>query len=110
MRWLARGACVYDVQFMMQEEQDAIVGRVVREKREKETKLACLRAEADRLGRVFSQLGEILRANPEDVVVVNMSDSRPGTFKAEDISTNRLTELTDEIRKTTQELEQIADT
>ncbi len=53
---------------MSQEEQDAIVGRTVRELREAKERLAMLKAEAGRRGERLKNAGHFLAAYPEYMV------------------------------------------
>ncbi|HET9181916.1 MAG TPA: hypothetical protein VFP59_07275 [Candidatus Angelobacter sp.] len=50
---------------MSKEEEYAIIGRLVEEKKETETRLRALRDKAERFGVMFVQLGQMLRETPE---------------------------------------------
>src|ERR1051326_5300053 len=52
---------------MTQENQDAVIGRIVREKKQAENQLVLLRAEADKLGSILVELGQMLKVQPEHV-------------------------------------------
>ncbi len=54
--------------FMTQQEQDAVVGRLIREQRETDEFIAKLDAEAQRLGQAYSELGQALTTNPEGIL------------------------------------------
>jgi hypothetical protein len=53
---------------MSEEQKDAVIGRVLRERKETQTHLAALKAEATRLGRKMMQLGQLLSSNAANVV------------------------------------------
>jgi len=53
---------------MTEEQRDATVGRVTREKKEADRDLAALRSEAVRLAAIFSRLGQVLKEHPEHVI------------------------------------------
>jgi hypothetical protein len=50
---------------MDEDQKDAAIGRVVREKKEAEHELALLQAEARKFGEMFLALGASLNASPE---------------------------------------------
>jgi len=54
--------------FVSQQEQDAVIGRVVREHREASRKLELLNAEANRIGKQLEAVGGILLRYPERLV------------------------------------------
>jgi hypothetical protein len=64
---------------MSEEQKDAVIGRVLRERKETQTHLSSLKAEATRLGRKMMQLGQLLSSNAANVVFrgqsVNIKDS-----------------------------------
>jgi len=52
---------------MSQEEQDAAIGRLVREKKEAETKLVNLKARTKELGHRYREFGETLSIDPDAI-------------------------------------------
>lgn len=56
------------VHLMSQEDQDAVVGRVIREHKASQQKLAALECEASRMARALSQVAQALRECPETVL------------------------------------------
>lgn len=90
--------------FMSQQEQDAVIGRVVRERQEAHKTLAVLDSEAKRLGKQLSGLGEMLQIRPATIVFENqmvaVHHKRQGDplFNPNDISVERIIKLTEEIR------------
>ena len=53
---------------LSEEQQDAVIGRVLRELKETKQKLAKLRAEADRIGQALGRIGQTLVSNPQSLV------------------------------------------
>ena len=53
--------------FMSEESTDAVIGRVVREFKENSQRLEVLKAEAEKLAKYLSTIGEELKSNPERV-------------------------------------------
>jgi len=91
---------------MSQEEQDAVVGRVLREHLAAKTKLASLKAEAYKFGEFFAQLGAHFKTSPQ--LILLSKDGEPpaiGTNPFKIPSVDTLQKLTNDIR-TTMELEQ----
>ncbi|HTC92980.1 MAG TPA: hypothetical protein VK699_05960 [Terriglobales bacterium] len=89
---------------MSPEDQDAAIGRVVRERRELQIRLAALESEAGNLGVVLANLGALLQARPEDVVFENHPApaellGRAPVFKQGDVLASRVIHIVDEIRK-----------
>lgn len=98
--------------FMTQEDQDAVIGRVVRERRDLQTKAGALEAEAQNIGMMFAQLGQMLRDYPERVVF----ESHPApaellgkvpVFKQADINSQKVLKLVDDLRETRRALQNI---
>jgi hypothetical protein len=58
---------------MSPEDQDAVVGRLVRDRREVREQKAALEVEAANLGAIFQQLGELLQRSPVSVVFENQA-------------------------------------
>lgn len=91
--------------FMSQDEQDAVIGRVVREHKAESSKLALLRAEADRIGNQLSNIGIILASEPHSLirqgegVPTELIGPKLRSVNAEDIDFERVMKLTKEIRE-----------
>jgi hypothetical protein len=90
---------------MTQEDQDAVIGRVVRERRELQAKLAALEVEAEKLGMMFQQLGQMLRDSPDMIVFENHpAPAEIGVhvplFKQASISAQPVIQLVDDLRET----------
>jgi|SRR5215471_1642549 len=95
---------------MTQEDQAAVIGRLVLERRDLQTKLTALEAEAQRLGEIFAAMGSLLQQRPEQIVFENHpapAGAGTGTplFKLTDISSERLIKLVDDLRETKRALE-----
>jgi hypothetical protein len=92
------------------EEQDAVIGRVTREGKETERRLAALKSEAKAMGDLFSRIGYKLKDNPEAVffegqaVPAEIIAMREAGLKATDVDAGRLMALTDDIRNTAAKL------
>jgi len=56
---------------MSQEEQDAAIGRLVREKKEAETKLVSLKARTMELGNRYRELGKTLSIDPGAITFID---------------------------------------
>ena len=97
--------------FMAQEEKDAVIGRVARERKEAETLVASLRSEARCLGELFSDIGNRLINEPEYVVFeeggsTNIRYVRLGqALSAKKIDGSRLIKLTADLRGALDRLE-----
>jgi predicted trehalose synthase len=92
----------YDVHggyFMSDEQQDAVIGRVLRELKEAKQKLARLRAEADRIGQALGRIGQTLVSNPQSLVFASGSINVP--------THEELASLTNDIRNTMQEVDRL---
>jgi hypothetical protein len=62
---------------MSEEEQNAVVGRVLTRKRNLEKRVALLEQEAKRYGEILVQVGSGLRVRPEDVFFLGQSTPAP---------------------------------
>jgi hypothetical protein len=99
--------------FMTQEDQDVVVGRIVRERREAGARLAALQAEASKFGVLFFHLGQLLQQNPESINFENipmpLDFQRPNLplFKQADISSQKIYQLVKDIQDTMLELKGI---
>jgi hypothetical protein len=93
--------------FMDEDQKDAAIGRVVREKQEAERELALLQAEARKFGEMFLALGASLNASPEYItferqeVDIRYHSPRGNNrvYKSEEINGARLIMLTHDIRE-----------
>src|SRR5947207_50274 len=89
---------------MSQEQQDAAIGKVVRERNKAEKHLGVLRAEASRLAGIFDQLADFLAHNPQQIVFeLDSNDvkyAQAPRFNKSDLSAEDIIKLTDEIRDT----------
>jgi predicted nucleic acid-binding Zn-ribbon protein len=100
---------------MSEEQKDAVIGRVLRERKETQTHLAALKAEATRLGRKMMQLGQLLSSNAANVVFrgqsVNIKDSssQHTLFAVTDFDIQRIVTLTNEIKDTIEKLDHLND-
>lgn len=96
--------------FMSQEEQDAVIGRVVREHKAATTKLAYLRSEATRLGQELSAIGQALMSQPDSLI--RRGEDMPGRFAGpqlhivnpEALDLEKIMRLTKEIRERMKEI------
>lgn len=90
---------------MTQADQDAVIGRIVRERAETERNISALESEAGRLGAMYRVIGDILATRPEALVFENVprpveySQGASHIFNAKDIDGNRLVSLTSELRE-----------
>jgi hypothetical protein len=92
---------------MDEDQKDAAIGRVVREKKEAERELALLQAEARKFGEMFLALGASLNASPEYItfgrqeVDIRYHSPRGNNrvYKSEEINGARLIMLTHDIRE-----------
>lgn len=98
---------------MTQQEQDAAVGRLVREVTEKNARIGALRAELCRIGHSLSQLGDELVRDPEHatfegqaVDVRYITEGKPA-FQTADINAHRLMDLTNDLRSNLSQLDQL---
>jgi len=93
---------------MSDEQKDAVIGRVARERSEAKKHLSALRVEAMRIGHVFSDIGRHLQTDPEHVVFerepVSAIYSNPRldnlAYRQSDINSDAVLKLTNEIRGT----------
>jgi len=90
--------------FMSQDEQDAVIGRVIRQHKEVSVKLGTLKAEAQRFGVMLVGVGEALRQHPEALLQQGESfrgeiiQRSPLQFPIDFPSAEKLQKLTTEIR------------
>ncbi len=91
---------------MSHDEQNATLGRILRERKEAQQHLQLLRSEARRIGAAMVKLGQQLQNEPEHVQFFGVqSDSRYRTtidsFERTDFDAAMLTRLVTEIRDET---------
>lgn len=98
--------------FVSEEQQDAVIGRVARERSEAKKKLALLRAEAVRIGQTLADIGRRLQIDPQyvvferepvNIIYSNSKLNNPPLRKA-DINGDEILKLTNDIRATTDNL------
>lgn len=90
---------------MTESAQDAVIGRVVRERSEAQRQVDLLTTEASRLGRIFGELGGGLQNDPAHVVFDGQGvaheylrgDGKP-LYQAEDIRGDKVATLVDDLR------------
>jgi hypothetical protein len=96
---------------MSQEERDATIGRVVREKKETEKQIATLEAATQHLGEIFATIGAMLKNQPAQVTFNGVSTdakySHPPYFDARDIDGGQIIKLTNELRSALDRLERL---
>jgi hypothetical protein len=100
--------------FMTQEDQDLVIGRVVRERKEAETRLAALREEAHKYGELFAYVGGMLQTNPEHIMFEQAPiplefQSRQPLMKHENLSSAKVYKLVSDIQETMLTLKRIND-
>ena len=89
---------------MSVEDQDALIGRVLRQKKDADRRLAMLLAEAKRIGENLRNLSALLTGNAQyiwfDGVSTNTGYRHPSadTFKLADIDGQKIAALTSQIR------------
>jgi hypothetical protein len=101
---------------MSNEEQDAIVGKTLRERNEAVKRLAALVTKAQKIGDALSRLGNDLQGSPENVIFDQQPhDVRFGAkdgyvFHKKDLNADEIYALCDEIRKTKIESDRLTST
>jgi hypothetical protein len=99
--------------FMTEEGQDAIIGRVVREYAATSKKLAALQSEARSAGNDMRNLGRVLEASPEHITFnggpMEIRFEPRVDFDAKRLNLERISELCAEIRTLTIELDKLAE-
>ena len=60
-----------DRYFMTEEQKDAVIGRVLREKREADHHLALLKSEAKRVADRLNEIAALIQDNPQSIVFEN---------------------------------------
>lgn len=111
MKYLVNGDTV---PYMTDEQKDAQLGRLIREHKDLTNTIASLRAEARRIGGIYSSVGRVLSGSPENLIFDKEShdirfSERQGFFlQPREIDAKRLLELTNEIRESIVKQSQIA--
>jgi hypothetical protein len=99
--------------FVSEEQKDAVIGRVVREKVGVEKEVALLRIEARRLGQVLYLIGKDLTERPEHVGFsgvggnIKYAQSSATLFEARDIDGNQIVKLVTDLRTALDKLERL---
>jgi hypothetical protein len=89
---------------MSQEQADAVVGRLVRERSEAQKHLTLLQAEARELGKLFSGLGDMVQ--PDKLYNISLESYQP--YLSKEIYDN-IAKLRTGIRETEQNLAKLND-
>jgi len=98
---------------MSSEQRDAVIGRVLRERKEVEGRLAALEAETGKISQRLGELGEMLDRSPQDVWFHGQSVGMEGyaprsaSFNIADFNIQRVIDLTNEIRDTREKLDRL---
>lgn len=95
---------------MTSQEQDAVVGRLMREQKETDRQLGLLRVELDHVGQVLVELGQTLQQSPDRVAF----DEEPlpikfdrSNFPSEILDGAKLQKLCYELREQLQRRDQL---
>ena len=95
--------------FMSQEQQDEVIGRVVRQHREAQQRMVLLEAEAKKYSQMFSDMAATLASSPQSMRVVKPDESYtpvgPRAFLIPDADT--LNKLAKDIRDTKSNLQEL---
>jgi hypothetical protein len=98
---------------MNQEQNDALLWRVLRERKETQQTLTRLRNEATHFGQIFGTLAELLKQRPftvifeDDAASARFSQSEALVFKMADIDGRQILAITNQIRETMEKLVQL---
>lgn len=98
---------------MIKEQNDAAIGRVLRERKEAVSSLAALEADAHKVSQKLKQLAQLLDENPQDVWFyghsVNTSGSPPrnASFNLADFDIEHIIGITSNIRDTREKLDRL---
>jgi hypothetical protein len=98
---------------MTEEQKDAILGRVLRERKEVAGHLAALEADAGKISQRLGQLGKMLDRSPQDVWFQEQSAGgngyapRSASFNIADFNIQHVVDLTNEIRATREKLDRL---
>jgi hypothetical protein len=96
---------------MTEQDRDAEIGRVLREKKQAEHDLEVMASRARKLGETLAQLGAMLQQQPQHVVFENVSTNikyaRPNAplFKVAEISGQQIADLTSQLRDQMEKVE-----
>ena len=103
-----------EVYVMSPEDQFAVIGRVMSQKKEAEQKLAMLEAQATQIADKMSVMADLLRRNPRVVWFDGIStntryprNSVTPKFKVGDFDGKAIADLTSQIRDTTDEVNRL---
>jgi hypothetical protein len=98
---------------MTEEQEDAIIGRVLRERKKVESHLAALDADAGKISQKLGQLSEMLDRSPQDVwfhgqpVATKDYAPRSASFNVADFDIQHVIDLTNQIRDTREKLDRL---
>jgi hypothetical protein len=98
---------------MTEEKTDAIIGRVLRERKEVENRLTALEADAGEISQMLGRLAEMLDRSPQDVWFNGQSPAikgfapRSSSFNIADFNIQHVIDLTNEIRDTRETLNRL---
>ena len=97
---------------MTDEQKDTTIGRLVRERKEAEERLAYLETETRRIGIQLANLGASLQGSPATVVFENKTvdmkySGRGPVYNANDLNAEKVIGLTSDIRTTLDTIESL---
>lgn len=96
---------------MSEDQRDATLGRVLRERKGLQSYLAELDADARKISQRFEELGEMLDQSPQDVwfygqlAGIKGYAPRSTSFNLADFDIQRIVDITNEIRSTREKLD-----
>jgi hypothetical protein len=100
--------------FMSEQDQDAVIGRIVRELKAENIKLAALQVEAQRIGSGLSQIGTILSSQPHllfpqgaHIPAEFIGTSKPSILGPDYVDFPMIVRLTNEIRDCMMEIKKL---
>jgi hypothetical protein len=108
--WQKNFAAQYRSRCMSEDQRDAMIGRLLRERREVQNHLTKLKADANRMSQRLRQLAEMLERSPQDVwfygrlANIKIYAPRSTSFDIADFDMQPILDLTDEIRATREKL------
>ena len=98
---------------MAEEQNDATIGRVLRERKAVVSRLALLEADAHKMSQRLKQLAQLLGENPQDVWFYGHSVNTKGfpprsmSFNLADFDMQRILDITSNIRDTREKLDSL---
>jgi hypothetical protein len=98
---------------MTEEQNDAAIGRVLRERKEVVSSLALLEADAHKMSQRLTQLAQLLDESPQDVWFYGDSANTKGppprstSFNLADFDIQRILGITSSIRDTREKLDRL---